>query len=252
MKATEAGAAKGAVALDAEERDLIRSLILADPELVLSDDQVMRALIRATGPLDRNVVDLRDKLVERLEKRLTKLVHANRSVIAAAYENVASTQQVHRAALMLLDTATLDEFLHRLTHDIPHVVSIDSVRLCLEADVDDVQPARALGAELAERVIALPEGMVDTYITLHPDSRSGRIVLRQATEEAELIFGRESVASEALLRLDLDGATGLLALGSRDPERFTPEQGTDLLEFFAEVIARVAVQHLARLNLGAA
>lgn len=247
MKAPEAGG----VALDAEERDLIRSLILAEPELVLSDDQVMRALIRATGPLDRNVVDLRDKLVERLESRLTKLVNANRSVIAAAYENVASTQQVHRAALMLLDASTLDDFLHRLTHDIPQVVSIDEVRLCLEADVDDIQPARALGAALAERVIALPEGMVETYITFHPETRSGRIVLRPTTEESELIFGSGEIASEALLRLDLDGATGLLALGSRDPDRFTPEQGTDLLEFLAEFIARLAVQHLARLNTGA-
>lgn len=247
MKAPDAD---GAVALDAEERDLIRSLILADPELVLADDQVMRALIRATGPLDRNVVDLRDKLVERLEQRLSKLVHANRSVIAAAYENVASTQQVHRAVISLLDAADLDDFLHRLTHDVPRMVSIDAVRLCLEADVDDIRPAEGLGGNLGERVIALPVGMVETYLTLHPDSREGRIVLRQSSDEAELIFGRERIASEALLKLDLGGASGLLALGSTDPDRFTPEQGTDLLDFFAGAVARLALRHLAALDEG--
>lgn len=250
MKVQDEGKADGAgaVSLDAEERDLIRSLILADPELVLSDDQVLRALIRATGPLDRNVVDLRDKLVERLEQRLSKLVHANRSVIAAAYENVASTQQVHRAVTRLLEAGDLDDFLRRLTEDVPRMVSIDAVRLCLEADVDDIRPAAGVARDLGERVLALPEGMVETYLTLHPDAHAGRIVLRRAGEEAELIFGFQRIASEALLRLDLDGAAGLLALGSTDPDRFTPEQGTDLLEFFAGAVARLAVQHLVALD----
>ena len=36
-----------ALSLDTEERELIRSLIMADPELVLSDDMVMRALLGA-------------------------------------------------------------------------------------------------------------------------------------------------------------------------------------------------------------
>ena len=250
MKAGETTAG-AAVALDAEERDLIRSLILADPELVLSDDQVMRALIRATGPLDRNVVDLRDKLVERLEQRLSKLVHANRSVIAAAYENVASTQQVHRAVLSLLRAEDFDDFLRRLTQEVPRMVSIDAVRLCLEADVDDIRPAGGVARDLGDRVLALPIGMVETYLTLHPDARAGRIVLREASEESDLLFGFERVASEALLRLDLDGAAGLLALGSTDPVRFTPEQGTDLLEFFAGAVARLALAHLSRLDPGA-
>jgi hypothetical protein len=70
-----------ALSLDGEERELIRSLILADPELVLSDDMVMRALLGATAQGARNIVDLRDKLVERMEQRLDKLVHTNRSVI---------------------------------------------------------------------------------------------------------------------------------------------------------------------------
>ncbi|MBK0400684.1 DUF484 family protein [Limibaculum sp. M0105] len=241
-------AKKGGVELDSEERDLIRSLILADPELVLSDDQVMRALIRATGTLDRNVVDLRDKLVERLEQRLSKLVHANRSVIAAAYENVASTQQVHRAVLQLLDADDLDDFLRRLTQDVPRMVSIDAVRLCLEADVEDIRPAEGVARDLGERVLALPVGMVETYLALHPDARAGRIVLRPSGEESDLLFGFERVSSEALLKLDLGGAAGLLALGSTDPDRFTPEQGTDLLEFFAGVVARLALQHLARID----
>lgn len=232
------------VTLDAEERDLVRSLILSDPELVLADDQVMRALIRATGPMERNVVDLRDRLVERLEKRLSKLVHANRSVIAAAYENVASTRQVHRAVLSLIAADGFQTFATVLTGEVPRLVSLEAVRLCLEADVDDIHPADALGAA-GDGIIVLPRGMVETYVALHPEPRAGSIVLRQTVEESELIYGTARIASEALLRFDLPGGPGLLALGSGDPDRFTPEQGTDLLDFFSRVVARLASRHLA-------
>ncbi|MEO0764132.1 MAG: hypothetical protein AAFZ09_20400 [Pseudomonadota bacterium] len=78
----------GTVALDPAERELVRSLILADPALVLDDDGVMRALIQATGPLERNVVDLRDRLVERLETRLRRLADANRSMMAEGVLNL--------------------------------------------------------------------------------------------------------------------------------------------------------------------
>ncbi|MEL6478605.1 MAG: hypothetical protein AAFR17_14845, partial [Pseudomonadota bacterium] len=128
---------KTVVELESDERDLIRSLILGDPRLVLDDDQVMRALIGAGAQGARNVVDLRDRLVERMEERLKKLLQANRSVIAAAYENVATTNQVHRAVLALIEPDKLAEFLRRLTHDVPVMLGVEEARLCIEADVDE-------------------------------------------------------------------------------------------------------------------
>ena len=64
----------------------------------------MRALLRADRrSAGRNVVDLRGVLVERLEERLDRLEDTHREVLAAAYENVAGMNQVHRACLALLD-----------------------------------------------------------------------------------------------------------------------------------------------------
>jgi len=245
--ATEA-AGGSALKLDTEEQELIRSLILADPELVLSDDMVMRALLGATAKGARNIVDLRDKLVERLEQRLDRLVHTNRSVIAAAYENVAGTHQVHRAILALLDTPDLGAFLRRLTREVPAMVGVQEARVCLEADVDDIRPADSLGEGLDGRVLLAPEGTVAEYLMLEGDLEPGPVVLRPCGEEAEILFGRLTRArSEALLRLDLAGAAGLLAFGAADPDRFGPEQGVDLLTFFAGVVERLLT---ARLGAG--
>ena len=245
MTGTTDAAAAPTIALDTEERELIRSLILADPELVLSDDMVMRALLGATAQGARNIVDLRDKLVERLERRLDKLVHTNRSVIAAAYENVAGTQQAHRAILTLLDAPDLGEFLRRLTRDVPAMVGVEEARLCLEADVEDIGPA-ALAEGLGDRVLLLPYAAIDEYLMLEGDTAPGVVTLRPCGEEAEIIFGEmKRVRSEALLKFDLGGSSGMLAFGSRDPDRFGPDQGTDLLTFFGGVVERLLTRHLA-------
>ena len=122
--------------LSESDRDLIRSLIVAEPSLVLDDDDVMRRLVGDTVT-DRKVVDLRDRLVERLENRLEKLVMTHRTVIAAAYENVSGTQQLHRAVLSLIEPPDLTSFLLRLTGEVPAMLAVDEARLCLEAEVSE-------------------------------------------------------------------------------------------------------------------
>ena len=238
-------AAAPSLKLDPEERELIRSLIVADPELVLSDDMVMRALLGATAKGARNIVDLRDKLVERLEQRLDKLVHTNRSVIAAAYENVAGTQQLHRAVLALIDAPELGEFLRRLTRDVPAMVGVEQARLCLEAEVEDVSPT-ALTEGLGGRVLFVPYGSVNEYLMLDGEPANGSVMLRACGSEAELIFGAMTrTRSEALLKLDLAGSLGLLAFGATDPDRFGSDQGTDLLTFFGAAVERLLTHHLS-------
>ena len=232
------------LSLSSEDRDLIRSLIVADPGLVLEDDQVMRRLVGETRG-DRQVVDLRDRLVERLESRLEKLVTTHRSVIAAAYENVAGTRQLHRAIIALLEPPDLSSFLQRLTHDVPALLGLEEARLCLEADVTETGPAEGFGENLHGRVMALPEDAIDGYFAI--DGLPARkIALRPAGEEAELLFGEANpVQSEALMRLDIAGGPGLLAFGSSDPKKFDPSHGTDLLEFFAEAVERLLIQRLS-------
>lgn len=227
-----------------EDRELIRSIIIADPDLVLDDDQVMRRLVGETTG-SRKVVDLRDRLVERLEGRLTKLANTHRTVIAAAYENVAGTNQLHRAVLALIEPPDLASFLMRLTHEVPSLLGLEEARLCLEGDVEEIRPAEDFQRELAGRMLVLPEGAIADYLALDGNPRRV-VVLRESGADSEIIFGESNpVQSEALMRLDLGGSPGLLAFGSADPRKFDPTHGTDLLNFFTGVVERLLIQHLA-------
>ncbi|EPX85883.1 Uncharacterized protein putative in bacteria [Rubellimicrobium thermophilum DSM 16684] len=112
----------------------LRETILKDPSLLLDDPDVMRALVaagdRALGP---NVVDLRGIAMARLEARLDRLEDTHRSVIAAAYENLAGTNQIHRAVLRLLEPTRFEVFLQDLGSDVADILRVDSLRLVLES-----------------------------------------------------------------------------------------------------------------------
>ena len=230
---------------------MLKDQILADPGLILEDQQLMRALLAADGrnSAGRNVVDLRGVLVDRLEERLDRLEDTHREVLAAAYENVAGTNQVHRACLSLLEAEDFAEFLRVLTHDVANILGVDLIRLGLEAPA--AKPGQGLGPKgpLCDVVVALPEGGVDTYIRQGRGLGARKVTLRQDTATPDDLFGEdaERIRSEALLRLNLGEGKlgGLLVLAATDPLRFHPDQGTDLLDFLASVFERSMRRWLA-------
>lgn len=219
----------------------LKAKILADPDVVLEDRDVMQALIGANhGPGGRKVVDLRGALVNRLEKRLDKLESTHRSVIAAAYENLAGTSQIHKAVLSLLEQNRFVDFLRVLTLETPELVAVDCARLCIESSEAPPGPAPGMDGDLKEVMIVLPVGGVEAYLSL-TSGPMRKVTLRQTAPEADAIFGETAqwVRSEALVRLDLGGGQqGLLVYGAEDPHRFSPEHGTDLLNFFGGVVER--------------
>jgi hypothetical protein len=125
----------------------MRDRIMAAPETVLEDRDVMNALIGANERLmGSNIVDLRGIAMERLEGRLDRLEDTHRTVIAAAYENLAGTNQVHRAMLQMLDPLSFEDFLKTLASDVAQTLRVDCVRLVLESVQDAEDPSlRRLG-----------------------------------------------------------------------------------------------------------
>ncbi|NEL74462.1 MAG: hypothetical protein G3W60_21340, partial [Xanthomonas perforans] len=112
----------------------LRERIISAPELVLEDHDVMRALVAATeSARGDNVIDMRGIAMEKLESRLDRLEDTHRSVIAAAYENMAGTNQIHRAILQLLDPPSFPVLLETLSGDLSDTLRIDHMRLVLEA-----------------------------------------------------------------------------------------------------------------------
>ena len=218
----------------------VREKIIADPEVLLEDQDVMRALVAANEQsMGSNIVDLRGIAMERLEARLDRLEDTHRSVIAAAYENLAGTNQVHRAVLRMMDATEFNDFLHDLSHDVADTLRVDVMKLVLETASKTEEPSLKSAGDV---LTTAEPGFADAYITRGRDIPVRQVSLRQVTPDEDTVYGDKAdyIRSEACLKLDFGEGRlpGMLVMGSEDPHQFTPQQGTDLLTFFAGCFER--------------
>lgn len=219
-------------------RAALRETILREPALVLDDADVMRALVgandRAMGP---NVVDMRGLAMQRLEGQLGKLEDTHQSVLAAAYDNIAGTSAVHRAALDVVEASDVLDLVQRLAGPVAEALRVDIVRLILGTRAGAVPPGLPEGLLLAE-----PEFAAD-YLAVGGRPRRG-VVLREIVPGQGGLYGPRDggMRSEAVILLDLGPGRlpALMALASADPAQFRPGQATDLLAFLGGIVERVA------------
>ena len=220
---------------------MLREKILAEPNTILEDQDVMSALVRANEKvMGDNIVDLRGIAMNRLEARLGKLETTHRSVIAAAYENLAGTNQIHRATLRLLDPTDFEAFLKDLGSEVADILRVDAMRLILESSQSETTAA----IEQMGDILSVAEpGFIDDYLNKGRNTTIRQVTLRQISEGRASVYGDAAshIRSEACLKLNLGEGRlpGMLVMGAEDPHQFNPQQGTDLLGFFAGVFERM-------------
>ena len=226
----------------------LRDKLIAEPEVILEDRDLMRALIAANErTMGSNIVDLRGIAMERLEARLDRLEDTHRSVIAAAYENLAGTNQIHRAILKMLDPVEFEDFLTNLGAEVGQILRVDSVRLVLESLQGGEEEAAV--KKLGQVLCVTTPGFIEDYLRNGRAAPARTVVLRQTIPDSEKIYGEAAawIRSEAAMRLDLGEGRlpGMLVLGAEDPHQFRANQGSDLLTFFAGVFERAMRRWLA-------
>jgi uncharacterized protein YigA (DUF484 family) len=220
--------------------DNLRAAILAKPDALLDDKDLMQALVDANEQArGDNVIDLRGIAMQRLEARLDRLEDTHRSVIAAAYENLAGTNQVHRAILRLLEPVEFEDFLRILGQDVAEILRVQRITLVLETTALMDDPAID---KLDGTLTVVEPGFVDQYLTYDRGGPARDVILREIDRPNQRVFGTlaAQLRSEACLKLDLGPGRlpGLIVMGASDPKHFTPQLGTDLLSFFAGVFER--------------
>jgi uncharacterized protein len=234
-------------ALRPDQAEELRASILADPTLILDDKDLMRTLVAASERgMGDNIIDLRGLAMERLEARLDRLEETHRAVIAAAYENLSGTNQIHRAILRMLDPEKFEEFLRNLGGDVAQILNVDAVKLVLESP--DAAPDPAL-ERISDVLCIMRPGFAETYMSSERGPTSRHVVLRQTIPQTDVLYGARisDLRSEACMRLDLGTGRmgGMLVMASENPHMFKPGQGTDLLAFFAGIFERAMRRWLA-------
>jgi uncharacterized protein YigA (DUF484 family) len=210
---------------DATQARVVAAYLKNHPEF-LSDypDLVARLTVHRTdGPVASLAVyqlqSLREKNAQ-LEQRLTELV-------AIAAENEKLMERVHGLTVALLRANTLEVTARSIVAKLSADFHTEQVRLLLFGDAARLPPADWL-LQIPGGIEAVPE-FADFFRATEPIS--GRL----SAEKLQRLFGdnAEQTKSAAMMRL---GDSGILAIGSTDPDRFQPGMGTLFLKMIAATI----------------
>lgn len=210
--------------------DEVAAYLRRNPDFLLRQPGLLSVLTPPSHRRGDNVVDMQGFMIERLGQEMERHRRAQEELIAASRRHLSSQSRVHGAVLDIMGASSFEQLIEIVTTDMAVRLDVDVVVLCVETDGRTPPVAtRTPGV----RVVAA--GTVDAVL-----GSDRQVLLRTSEERLAPIFGgaADLVASEALLRLTVSpkAPPGLLALGSRDVDRFNPGRGTELLNFLARVI----------------
>tara|TARA_B100000497_G_C7611132_1_gene367014 strand:+ start:225 stop:920 length:696 start_codon:yes stop_codon:yes gene_type:complete len=220
----------------------LREEILTQAHEILNDEILLRALIEASDKnLGNKIVDLRSVALQKMDGELKKLKRSNQQVIATAYENLVGMKQVHQVVLKSLEQNNFDEFIKNLNTEVCQILKVDCIRLGLETHSlfeNNLKPE----VKLIKLQDLFPTNFVDTYISQGKNNGTDDIVLRPTPTGSEQLYGKlsKNLKSEGCIKLRIgnENIVGILALASKEKEKFTAQQGVELLKFMGSVFER--------------
>lgn len=178
-----------------------------------------------------SAVSLMERQVDLLRARCEKLEAKLERLLGAARDNEVRAENVHRLARTLIRAPSLAAVVAGLRQTLREEFDIDEVFVGLNNayykrnDIDGLIPLEPEG-----RIAKAYENFVRTRL----------IECGPITEpRARLLFPKatEVPLSAAIVPLEKEKYLGMLAFGSRNPERFQPRQGKLFLEMIAELVA---------------
>lgn len=203
--------------------EAVREWLAANPDFLDRNTDLLIA--RDTGHAEGipGVVDLRHRILERLRRSLDRQKVREREILLAAEDRARTVARTQDAVLLVFRQSSVKALAQRVAAQFPVLFSTTAAALIVEG-----------GPEAAEGdLIALQRRAVDSLI-----DRGKPVRLGPATETDRSALGDRFslVESLAVIRLETRRGRFLLALGSSAPDGFTPDQGTDLLDFLGSVM----------------
>lgn len=232
------GAQRISVAGSTVDADEVKAYLRQHPELLANDADLIASLVPPSQSTGRNVLDMQQFMIGRLQNQVRTLRDIQSDLIEATSLNSIAREQVHAATLKLLDAKSFEHLIEYITtpDGLARMLGIRAATVCIET-------ANGVSGIGIRGVRVLEPGGVDRILGIGESCR-----LAANVRGSRGLYGNlaEDVHSEALVRLDVSPGSppGLLALGGFDPEQFHPDQAVDLLEFLAHVVERCVRQWL--------
>ena len=220
-----------------EEEESIAAYLRENPDFFDRHPHLLESLIiphscgGAVSLVEYQVSVLRDQVHE-MRRRIQSLANNAR-------DNEALSQRLHQLTLTLVECVRLDEVLTNLYQAMGDDFKADFAAIRLFAD-----PASKGDQGLGEFVGA-DAGATEMFSQVLASSKPMCGHIKE--DQLAFLFPEHAgeVASGALLPLGHQARFGVLAIGSRDAQRFYPGMGTIFLRQLGEVVSRILVPHVS-------
>jgi len=199
----------------------IASYLVAHPDYFQRHPDALAAIDipHPTG----DAVSLIERQVRTLRDQASNYRRQLENLVSVARENDALAKRLHRLTLALIETHSFDEVLNTLQDELREQFKADAVEMKLFASEQLEAHAHEAGPALFRDFLkrARPNcGQLDKA-------------------KLEYLFGPQAgeTGSAALIPLTAPPLAGVLAIGSRDPQRFHEGKSVDFLQRLAEVVS---------------
>ena len=207
------------------EEKQVADYLAAHPDFFERHLGVLRDL-NVPHPTSGEAISLMERQVMTLRDQVKRYRSQFEDLIQVARENDRLSRQLHELTLALIETHTFDEVLNTLQ---------DELRSQFEADAVEL---RLFSAADLDRAVNEGEPGPAMFRDFMNQGRPKCGTLKQ--EKLAYLFGSQAAetGSVALVPITGERTVGILAIGSRDPDRFHPGKGTDFLRRLGEVVSR--------------
>ncbi len=224
-----------AAAPEALTAEAVGEYLRRHPDFLVDDPELLAVLTPPELRRGDGVVDMQRFMIGNLRRQAAAAASRESTLLAAAEDHVASQERVQRAALALLSARSFEHLTRIVSDQLAEILDLAACRLCFETG--DGLPA-------GTAVAVLGAGAIDARM-----GRRGGIVLVEDTTGDEAVFAADAAKIRSLALLHLAPApakpAAMLALGSSQARGFYPDQGTELLSFFARVTEHCVRRWLA-------
>jgi uncharacterized protein YigA (DUF484 family) len=194
-----------------------------------NDELELLAELRIPHPVG-GAVSLLERQVETLRDQNRDLKRKLMELVQVARDNDRLNERMHQLILDLIAARNMEQIIDTLNEHLQGEFKADTVTLLLHDVAED--KARECGIQPIERDDPALQHFETFYKTGRP--LCGR--LKQA--QLEFLFGDQApaVGSTALIPIGLDAEQGMIAIGSREANRFHPGMGTLFLTHLGELL----------------
>ncbi len=207
---------------DPDLTTLVTNYLLSHPDFFEHNPTVLIAL--QVPHLSGGAISLIEQQVRVLRKQLETERNRLTHLISRAREYEALSARLHGLVLQLLSVNDPRHLCHLLKDGLLREFHAEAVTLKLfpisTAETSQLDPMTAAFRDFVDREHALCGPLSE--------------------EKGVILFGDEigaAMRTAALIPIIADGHSGVLAIGSADPDRFHPDMGTDLLDQLGEIIS---------------